>query len=228
VAITAVKRKQQLAERGEALQRQNERLQEFADVVAHDLRNPLTGAVGFLEIARKTNESQHFERVEQSLDRMEELIDELLMIARGDRQATNVQTYQIQPLVAEAWSYTDAPNATLSVDDPLGEIQADETRLLQLFGNLFRNSVEHGGDDVTVEVGLLADDTGFYVADDGPGFSDDSRTEIEELGETDELSGTGIGLMSVTDVVEAHGWGLTVPDMEQGARFEIRTGEQSG
>ena len=227
-AITAVKREELLTERGETLQRQNERLEEFADVVAHDLRNPLTGAVGFLDIARKTNESQHFERVEQSLDRMEELIDELLMIARGDRQATNVQTYQIQPLVAEAWSYTDAPNATLSVDDPLGEIQADETRLLQLFGNLFRNSVEHGGDDVTVEVGLLADDTGFYVADDGPGFSDDSRTEIEELGETDELSGTGIGLMSVTDVVEAHGWGLTVPDMEQGARFEIRTGEQSG
>lgn len=227
-AITAVKREQQLAERGEALQRQNERLEEFADVVAHDLRNPLTGAVGFLEIARKTNESQHFERVEQSLDRMEELIDELLLIARGDRQVTNVNTLQLQPVVEEAWSYTDTPNATLSVDDPLGEIQADETRLLQLFGNLFRNSVEHGGDDVTVEVGLLADDTGFYVADDGPGFSGDSRIEIEELGKTDELSGTGIGLMSVTDVVEAHGWGLTVPDTEQGARFEIRTGEQSG
>jgi signal transduction histidine kinase len=226
VAITAVKRKQQLAERGEALQRQNERLQEFADVVAHDLRNPLTGAVGFLEIARKTNESQHFERVEQSLDRMEELIDELLMIARGDRQATNVRTLQLQPVVAEAWSYTDALNATLSVDDPLGEIQADETRLLQLFGNLFRNSVEHGGDNVTVEVGPLADDTGFYLADDGPGFSAESRTEIEELEETDGLSGARIGLMSVTDVVEAHGWELTVPDTDQGVRFEIRTGEQ--
>jgi signal transduction histidine kinase len=114
----------------------------------------------------------------------------------------------------------------LSADDPLGEIQADETRLLQLFGNLFRNSVEHGGDDVTVEVGLLAEDEGFYIADDGPGFSEESRTEIEELGETDELSGTGIGLMSVIDVVEAHGWGLTVPETEQGARFEIRTADQ--
>ncbi|RYJ08034.1 hypothetical protein ELS19_19710, partial [Halogeometricum borinquense] len=164
-AITAVKREEQLAERGEALQRQNDRLEEFADVVAHDLRNPMTGAVGFLEIARKTNESQHFERVEQSLERMEELIDELLMIARGDRQAVNIRTLSLQPIVEEAWSYTDAPKATLSADDPLGEIQADETRLLQLFGNLSRNSVEHGGDDVTVEVGPLADEGGFYVAD---------------------------------------------------------------
>ena len=226
-AITAVKREEQLAERGEALQRQNDRLEEFADVVAHDLRNPLTGAVGFLEIARKTNESQHFERVEQSLERMEELIDELLMIARGDRQAVNIRTLSLQPIVEEAWSYTDAPEATLSVDDPLGEIQADETRLLQLFGNLFRNSVEHGGDDVTVEVGPLADEEGFYVADDGPGFSDKQRTEIEALGDTDEMSGIGIGLMSVIDVVEAHGWDLSVPATDQGARIEIRTGEQS-
>jgi len=225
-AITAVKREERLAERGEALQRQNERLEEFADVVAHDLRNPLTGAVGFLEIARKTNESQHFERVEQSLDRMEELIDELLMIARGDRQAVNVRALQLQSIIEEAWSYIDTPNATLSVDDPLGKIQADETRLLQLFGNLFRNSVEHGGDDVTVEVGLLADDKGFYVADDGPGFWAESRREIEELGKTDELSGMGIGLMSVTDVVDAHERELTVPDTEDGARIEIRTEEQ--
>jgi len=226
-AITAVKREEQLAERGEALQRQNDRLEEFADVVAHDLRNPMTGAVGFLEIARKTNESQHFDRVEQSLERMEELIEELLMIARGDRQAVNIRTHQLQPIVEEAWSYTDAPKATLSADDPLGEIQADETRLLQLFGNLFRNSVEHGGDDVTVEVGPLADEGGFYVADNGPGFSEKQRTEIEAHGDTDEMSGIGIGLMSVTDVVEAHGWELSVPATDQGARIEIRTGDRS-
>ena len=225
-AITAVKREERLAARGETLQRQNERLEEFADIVAHDLRNPLAGAVGFLEIGRETNEPQYFERVEQSLDRIEELIDELLMIARGDRQPVNRRTHQLQPIVEEAWAYTDAPDATLVTGDSLGEIQADETRLLQLFGNLFRNSVEHGGDDVTVEVGTIAAEEGFYVADDGPGFPEEIRTELAELEETDEISGTGIGLMSVTDVVEAHGWDLSAPATDQGARIEIRTGQR--
>jgi signal transduction histidine kinase len=148
------------------------------------------------------------------------------MIARGDRQAVNIRTHQLQPIIEEAWSYSDAPEATLLTDDRLSEIRADETRLLQLFGNLFRNSVEHGGDDVTVEVGPLADEEGFHVADDGPGFSEKIRKEFEELRETDEISGTGIGLISVTDVVEAHGWDLSVPPTDQGARIEIRTGQQ--
>ena len=224
-AMTAVEREERLAERGETLQRQNERLEEFADILAHDLRNPLAGAIGFLEVALETNEPQYFERVEQSLDRLEQLINELLMIARGDRQKVNIHTLKLQPLIEEAWSYTDAPEATLFTDDSLGEIQADETRLLQLFGNLFRNSVEHGGDDVTVEVGPLADVEGFYVADDGPGFSAKIRTEFEELEETDEISAAGIGLLSVADVVKAHDWDLSVPATDQGARIEIRTGE---
>ncbi len=224
-AMTSVKREERLVERGEALQRQNERLEEFADLVAHDLRNPLSGAVGSLEIARETNEPQFFDRVEQSLERMNELIDELLEIARGERQAVTVRPLRLRSIVEEAWSYTDAPDATLSVDGPLGEIRADETRLLQLFGNLFRNSVEHGGDDVTVEVGLLAEEEGFYVADDGSGFTDESRAEIEELEDTGSVSETGIGFMSVIEVVEAHEWELTVPDTDHGAHVEIRTGE---
>jgi PAS domain S-box-containing protein len=223
-AMTAVKREERLVERGEALQRQNERLEEFAHIVAHDLRNPLAGAVGSLEIARETNEAHFFDRVEQSLERMDNLIDELLDIARGDRQEVNPGTISLQSTVQEAWLYIDAPDATLSIDGNLGEIQADETRLLQLFGNLFRNSVEHGGDDVTVEVGRLADDEGIYVADDGPGLTDDMRAAIREFGQASSPSGTGIGLMSVTDIVDAHGWDLSVPDVDVGARFEIRTG----
>ncbi|MEF8756810.1 MAG: HAMP domain-containing sensor histidine kinase, partial [Halobacteriales archaeon] len=222
-AMTAVKREEHLVERGEALQRQNERLEEFASLVAHDLRNPLAAATGALEIARETNEERFFEWVEESLDRMDELIEELLDIARGARQATDPQPLALRSVVEEAWTYVDAPAATLSVDDDLGDINADETRLLQLFGNLFRNSVEHAGDDVTVTVGRLADDEGFYVADDGPGLSDPVRTDIHEFGEVSSASGTGIGLASVTDIVEAHGWDLSVPDVETGARFEIRT-----
>jgi PAS domain S-box-containing protein len=226
-AITAVKRQERLVERGEVLQRQNKRLEEFASVVAHDLRNPLTGAIGALEIARETRDEQFFELIDQSLERMNDLVDELLEIARGDRQAADVRPLSLQSTIEEAWSYTDTPEATLVVEDHLGEIRADETRLLQLLDNLFRNSVEHGGDAVTVTVGRLADDEGFYVADDGPGLTDEMQTAIRELGAGNEAPETGIGLISITDVVEGHGWDLSVTNPDSGVRFEIRTGEQN-
>jgi PAS domain S-box-containing protein len=225
-AMTAVKREERLVERGEALQRQNDRLEEFADVVAHDLRNPLAGAIGSLEVARQTDKTEFFDRAEQSLERMNTLISELLEIARGDRQEPTIRAVSLQSTVEEAWSYTDAPEAALSVDGQLGEIRADETRLLQLFGNLFRNSIEHCPDDVTVEVGLLRDDEGFYVADDGPGINEDTLAAIKDLEDGNQMAAVGIGLMSVTDVVAEHGWGLSVANTHQGLRFEIRTSEQ--
>ena len=223
-AMNGVNREERLAERGKALQRQNDRLEEFVDVIAHDLRNPLTGAMGGLDTARRTGEERFFDMAERSLERMNNLIDELLAIARGDRQPVDPTRISLQSAVEESWSYTEAPDATLTVDDGLGALVADETRLLQLFGNLFRNSVEHGGKEVTVEVGPLADDAGFYVADDGPGLMADTRTAIQEFDGDGRVTDAGIGLMSVMDIVTQHGWELSVPETENGARFEIRTG----
>lgn len=222
-ALTAVEREQALAERGEALQRQNERLEEFVGVLVHDLRNPLAGAIGALEVARETNEERFFARTEQSLERMDDLIQELLEIARGERQAVNARDLSLDTIVEEAWSYIDAPKATLSTSGDLGRIHADETRLLQLFANLFRNSVEHASDDVTVEVGHLAENEGFYVADDGPGLPTDVREAFRDFGLGGSPADPGIGLASVVDIVDAHGWNLSLPDADDGARFEIRT-----
>ncbi len=221
-ALVDIDQQEALEERGEALQRQNEQLEEFAHVVAHDLRNPLAGAVGFLEIARETNDEAHFDRIETSLGRMEELIEELLDIARETRRAADPRELSLPGLIEEAWSYVDAEEATLTVGDGLGSVYADETRLLQLFGNLFRNSVEHAGRDVAVEVGALESGEGFYVEDDGPGLPKGAREDVLMIGRTASASGTGIGLDSVTDVVEAHGWELSIPETDGGARFEFR------
>jgi PAS domain S-box-containing protein len=220
-ALADVEQQESLAVRGEALQEQNKRLEEFAHVVAHDLRNPLAGAVGFLEIARETHDQAHFDRIEESHDRMQALIDELLGIARGARQAVDPRGLSLAEIVEEAWSYGRTENATLEIEGDLGQIEADETRLLQLFGNLFRNSVQHAGVDVHIEVGSL--ESGFYVADDGPGLPEGAREDILTLGSTASKSGTGIGLQSVTDIIEAHGWKLAIPETDDGVRFEIHT-----
>lgn len=101
-----------------------------------------------------------------------------------------------------------------------GEIIADETRLKQLIENLFRNVLDHGGDDVTVRVGALTD--GFVVEDGGPGIPAPERGTVFERGFSTATDGTGFGLSIVEEIVAAHGWEITAPDAETGvARFEI-------
>jgi signal transduction histidine kinase len=74
---------------------------------------------------------------------------------------------------------------------------------------------------VTVTVGRV--DGGFYVEDDGPGIESDEREQVFDHGHTTSDGGTGLGLVIVERIAEAHGWSVTVGDgTDGGARFEIR------
>ena len=84
-ALDSMAARDKLARREAELARQNERLDEFASVVSHDLRNPLNVAQGNLELARETGEAAYQERVAAALDRMDELIDDVLTLARNGR-----------------------------------------------------------------------------------------------------------------------------------------------
>ncbi|MFT4881065.1 MAG: signal transduction histidine kinase, partial [Salinirussus sp.] len=99
-------------------------------------------------------------------------------------------------------------------------IRANGNSLQQLFENLYRNAVEHGGDNVTVQVGAM--DGGFYVADTGPGIPESEREAVFEAGYSTSERGTGFGLRIVKQIVDGHGWNVAVTESEQGgARFEI-------
>ena len=97
---------------------------------------------------------------------------------------------------------------------------ADESRLQQLFENLFRNAVEHAGPDVRVTVGATTD--GLYVADTGPGIPPSKRERVFETGYTTEGKGTGFGLSIVQQIAAGHGWEIQVTEADGGgARFDI-------
>lgn len=65
-------------------------------------------------------------------------------------------------------------------------------------------------------------DTGFYIADNGPGIPEGERDRIFESGYSTLTKGTGFGLAIVQEIVAAHGWEISVTDSEDGgARFEI-------
>jgi len=205
--------------REEELERQNERLEEFASVVSHDLRNPLNVAQGRLQLAREEHDSEHLSVVGDALDRSQAMIDDLLTLARQGQSVSELETVALDLTVRRCWQTVETRGATLTVETDRS-ILADMGRLQQLLENLVRNGVEHGGDGVTVTVGEL--DDGFYVADDGPGIPDGERDRIFESGYTTADAGTGFGLAIVQEIADAHGWQLRVTESDAGgARFEI-------
>ena len=218
----------------EKLQRQNERLSEFASIVSHDLRNPLNVAQGQLELARETGVMDHLTEAEDALDRMERLVTDLLELARQGSVIESAAEVGLGDVVDDAWASVVTGDADLVVESD-GHVTADRERLQQLLENLFRNSVEHGStgnraqpgdavehggsDPLTVRVGVV--DRGFYVEDTGPGIPADERDAVFDRGYSTN-DGTGLGLTIVQAIAEAHGWSAAVVDgADGGARFEL-------
>jgi len=202
------------------LRRQKNRLDEFASVVSHDLRNPLTVAQGRMEYLAEENENEHFDAVVRSLDRMEEIISDTLTLARQGEVVAEPEPLDLATLVDSCWENVSADDATVQIEDRV-TIPGDKSRLQHLFENLFRNAIEHGGTDVTVHVGRL-NQHGFYVEDDGPGIPETAREAVFEPGHTSASGGTGFGLTIIKRIAEAHGWAVDITDgTEGGARFEF-------
>ncbi|QUO46622.1 hybrid sensor histidine kinase/response regulator [Halorubrum ruber] len=247
VALDHAERTEQLRDRDAALQREIDRLEKFAGFVSHDLRNPLNVAAGRTDLARSLTDDaaviEELDRVEDAHDRMTQLIDDLLALARQGRTVDEIESVPLDEAAERAWRTVDTDDATLDVSEATAAIEADPERLRTLFENLFTNSVEHGSTngrsdpdgsvehssdtdaerdtdaaDLTVSVGSLPD--GFYVADDGVGFDIDPE-EATEYGRSSAPNGTGFGLAIVREIAAAHGWELSI-DGDDGARFEFR------
>lgn len=195
------------------LQRKNDRLERFASVLSHDLRNPLAIAEG--RVAELEGDPRAKEDVTWALERMEELITDVLELARQGAVVDDPESISLAVPAREAWATVEGGGA-LELGD-LPTVSGDHERLRACFENLFRNAVEHGGQDVTVRVESHPE--GVTVTDDGPGISEDEREKIFEHGYSTGEDGTGFGLSIVREIVEAHGWEIRALEHEDGARF---------
>ncbi|QPV65089.1 PAS domain-containing sensor histidine kinase [Halosimplex litoreum] len=222
---------------------QNERLESFASVVSHDLRNPLQVAIGLVDLERDERDSDRLGRVAGALDRMDRIVSDVLTVARDGSDLEDPTSVSLAAVARDAWGTVDTGSATLDVRTQTS-VEGDPDRLDRLFANLFRNSVEHGstssrpgaddavehgssdgadGDGVTVSV--VDTERGFAVEDDGVGIAPDERERVFDAGVSRTADGTGFGLDIVRTVAEAHGWTVTAAESETGgAAFEFDLG----
>lgn len=227
-------------ERERQLERQNKRLDEFAGLISHDLRNPLQVGSAHLELLGMTADldedaMEHLGKSQSAFERMETLIDDALTLAREGKDIGERRPLVLDELARRAWEGVSTPAATLEIDasrsDPL---EGDPSRVLELFENLFRNAIEHGLPEEYSPGSLPVDeqaagsartqqrpesrltvrvevfDGGFAVEDDGAGIPETDRGQLFEPGYTTAKDGTGLGLAIVNRVAQAHGWEVSV------------------
>jgi signal transduction histidine kinase len=201
-----------------------DRLERLADVVSHDIRNPLEVARIRLEAAQETTEAVHFEKVAGALARIEQLVSDVLSVGAGRVDPTD--TVALGDAAESAWATVDTAEATLVIAPGVPTIRADTDRLRQVFENLFRNAVEHAGRDVAVTVEPIPG--GFAVVDDGPGVPAAVGERVFEIGVSTTPGSRGLGLSIVDRIAREHGWHVSVasPDSgsagsDAGARFEF-------
>ena len=233
--------------------RSEERMRQFVADASHELRTPLTTIRGFAELYRQgaaPDPTDVLRRIEGEAARMGLLVEDLLLLARLDRERPVVLSpVQLPDLISDAaaGAHAVAPDRTIEVSIEHGEeplvVSGDEARLRQVIGNLVTNALTHTPPTTPITLRLQGEDghAVIEVADRGPGLTEEQAERVFERfyrvdkartrnlaarGDTTGASphsGAGLGLAIVAALVAAHDGSVEV-DSEpgEGATFRVR------
>ncbi|WP_276260928.1 PAS domain-containing sensor histidine kinase [Haloglomus litoreum] len=179
-------------EREDALERKNDQLERFAAVVTHDLRDPLNTARATLTLLEavtegRENAAEYVQDLESALDRMDALIEGVLMLTRSGRAVGEPQSVDLGTVAERAWETAGGKDASLELRAEGATLEADPERLRALLENLFRNSVEHGSTEGRTESADSAEQAG--AGQRPPSV----EVTVGLLGEADEEAATDDG-----------------------------------
>jgi two-component system, OmpR family, sensor kinase len=198
-----------------------ERERSFVADASHELRTPLALLKAELDVALRRPRSK--EELEQALrsaavetDRLAQLAEDLLVLARSDRgmlplRTEPVSTRDIAARVAERFAHrAQADNRTIEVDaSPEIDFVADGPRLEQALGNLVDNAFRHGGGAIRLSAAERNGVVELHVVDEGAGFPPEFLPRaFERFTRADEArtrGGTGLGLAIAQVIAKAHG-----------------------
>ncbi|GAA0725506.1 PAS domain S-box-containing protein [Halorubrum trapanicum] len=193
----------------------NERLDRFASIVSHDLRNPLSVIRGSIEMARLRGETEPLERGERAVDRIDQLVSELLTLARQGTGMDEPTEFALASVARDAWETAaegdDDAELVVARD---AQVCGDRGRVRQALENLFRNATEHAKPD-----GSAAElpDGGPEAIDEGETGPTGGEADPTGGGEPDPTDDALTVLVTATDggfLVADDGTGVDPEDRE--------------
>jgi two-component system CheB/CheR fusion protein len=213
--ITDRKRTEEKLREQEALAR----LGQMAAVVAHEVKNPIAGIRGALQViaSRMPADSRDKPVVAEIIARLDALngiVHDLLVFARP--RALRAEPVDLHSLIQSTIDMLrrDPANAGLRVELS-GEhavVAGDPEQLQLVFQNVIMNAAQAmaGSGSVTITLGHDAGEWLITIVDDGPGMPEDVREKVFEPFFTTKHRGTGLGLPIARRVLEAHGGRITI------------------
>ncbi|MCI4062469.1 HAMP domain-containing histidine kinase [Micromonospora sp. R77] len=228
--------------------RSEERMRQFIADASHELRTPLTTIRGFAELYRQGAARQPeqtaglLRRIEDEASRMGLLVEDLLLLARMDRERPiTLAPVELPVLASDAVQAARAvePERRIELDIEPGAgplvVLGDDARLRQVIGNLMTNALTHTPSDAAVTLRLRTEPGNLAVvevADTGPGLTPEQAERVFErfyradAARTRRAGGptsTGLGLAIVAALVAAHHGTVEVTDTPGGgATFRVR------
>jgi signal transduction histidine kinase len=203
---------------------------------SHELRTPVTVIRTELEVARRTpapDWGATSEAVLDEVDRLQGLVDDLLLLARSDERGLAVATVSAIDVAHEVAARRRA--RPVHVDVPAGPdaqpppaVAADGAALTRALDHLVDNAVRHAASEVQIVVAAEDGEVAIHVDDDGPGIAAGDRSRVTQRfvrlddGRARDAGGAGLGLAVATDVAVALGGRLAIGDSPLGgARVSV-------
>jgi chemotaxis family two-component system sensor kinase Cph1 len=229
---------EELAILAQDLERSNAELKKFAYVASHDLQEPLNQVSRFVQLLEM--------RYDRALDRdakefiafavegvtlMQTLIDDVLAYSKVDLQGIEWELTEVETTIDRAManlrSKINETGAIVTID-PMPNIVADNTQLMQLFQNLIGNAIKFrkANENLEIHIGVERQEDAwlFSVRDNGigiePQFSERIFVIFQRLHTRDEYAGSGMGLAICKKIVECHRGKIWVEsELNKGATF---------
>lgn len=224
------------------LERQNESLNEYAQIVSHDLKSPLrsihtlvTWIKGEKENVLNEQTQKYISLIEEKVEKMDYLIEGILTFSKIDSYENTNEWVDLNEIVENTIRIIDVPqNMEIVIAKKLPVKNSNRFRMQQLFQNLISNAIIHNDKTKgTVLIDFTEDDDfhTFSVRDNGPGISKKFRNKIFHLFESysSDNKSTGIGLSIVKKIVEKYNGNIWIESEKGiGTTFFIKLPKEHG
>jgi len=198
----------------ERLRKQKEELSEFVHAMSHDLSNRLHQVSGYLDLYHQDHDEEMYRRAQRIISQMGDLLKYSVDLADAGQVVQKQSDVNLNEVLTQVTS-TVIPRSIEYSQEELPTIEADRTKLLQVFRNIFDNAVTHGDPD-TIRVSKEMRDDGIHlqIMNDGEPIPLEHKENLFKRGFTTSSTNSGFGLTIAKKIVEAHGWEISLKSID--------------